>query len=117
MKKSFLSPLLFSLLSFYLITSCSDDKAELLPDPFYVVATNGPSGKISPYGIIKMRESHPKFIFIPDKGYKIDSLIINGISMSTTKVKEFTFFTIDKKINTIRVTFCRNKNRRSRRSF
>lgn len=111
MKKSFLSQLLFSLLLPCLVTSCSDDSVELLPEPFYILATNGPSGKISPYGIIKMRESNPRFRFIPDKGYKIDSLIINDIVMKTTKAKEFTFFTIDKKINTIRVTFRKNSKR------
>jgi hypothetical protein len=106
MRKKFLSPLLFSLFSFSLLVSCREDSIELLPESFYVFATNGPNGIISPYGVIKMREAHPRFKFIPDNGYKIDSLIINGIAMNTARVKEFTFSKIiGEDINTIRVTF------------
>lgn len=110
MKKKFLSPMLFSLLSFYVMTSCNDNDDDLTKSfrqtPFYIMATNGSNGKISPYGIIKMRECHPKFRFIPNKGYKIDSLFVNGAVMNATK--EFTFDKIDE-FNTIRVTFCKRK--------
>lgn len=109
MKKKFLSPLLFLLFSFSILTSCTDGSTEFLEEPFYVVATNGSFGKISPYGVIKMRDSHPKFKIIPDKGYKMDSLIVNGVDVKTSRGEEFMFSDISMKINTIRVTFRRNR--------
>ena len=114
MKKNFLFPMLFTLTSFSILNSCSDNNCEddiLQRQPFYVVATSGPCGKISPYGVIKMKEPHPKFKFIPNKGYAIDSVIVNGFAMNITKTKEFTFSKIDEKINTIRVSFCKRKSK------
>jgi len=112
MKKKFLSSVLFSLLSLYLMTSCSDNNDDLAKSfkqtPFYVMATNGSNGKISPYGIIKMRECHPKFRFIPNRGYRIDSLFVNNSVVNTTK--EFTFDKTDE-FNTIRVTFCKKRSK------
>ena len=105
MKKNFLFPMLFTLTSFSILNSCSDNNCEddiLQRQPFYVVATSGPFGKISPYGVIKMKEPHPKFRFIPNRGYSIDSVIVNGLAINITK--EFTFSKIDEKINTIRVS-------------
>ena len=56
-----------------------------------------------------MKEPHPKFRFIPKRGYSIDSVIVNGLAINITK--EFTFSKIDEKINTIRVSFCKRKSK------
>lgn len=105
MVKKFLPFVFLSLLS------CSDDFTDSFKDePFYITATSSPHGKISPYGTIKMREIHPKFKFIPQKGYKMDSVFINGIYFKkfnnvVLKKNELTFFGVEEQLNTIQVTF------------
>ena len=71
-----------------------------------IVATSGAHGRISPEGTIQVVEGTDfGFTFIPDDGYHVESVIVDGV---VTNVKHFYVFRNVTSDHTINVTFAEN---------
>ena len=73
------------------------------PDSFIIFAANGFNGTIVPSGEVKVVfGSNQRFTFIPDFGYLVDSVILDGQKIDSTV--GYTFFIVSTN-HSIRVTF------------
>ena len=88
---------------FFLLTACEGMYPKPEPVTYVLTASAGNHGTIEPKGEIVVNEGQDQaFTIIPDAGYKINEVIVNGNSIGI--VDEYTFTNI-KKDNTIEVKF------------
>jgi len=72
---------------------------------FTITATAGENGTISPEGEIEYLEGeNAEFVFIPDNGFEVEEVFIDGEPMDMAQATEYTFIELDKDY-TIHVSF------------
>jgi len=71
-----------------------------------IIATSGPGGRITPAGVIKIPFGNSQaFYFTPDPGYKIESVIVDGVNITAAVLAgTYTFVNLQSN-HTIHVTF------------
>ncbi len=71
-----------------------------------VTATSGENGSISPEGVVHIREGNTKrFDFIPDDGYEVDKVFVDGVEITNLATKEYYNVANITEDRTIHVTF------------
>ncbi len=71
-----------------------------------ITATSGENGKISPEGVVHVREGYTqRFDFIPDDGYEVDKVIVDGVEITNLSTKEYYNIANVTEEHTIHVTF------------
>ncbi len=71
-----------------------------------ITATSGENGSISPEGVVHAREgSTQRFSFIPDDGYEVDKVIVDGVEITNLATKEYYNIANITEEHTIHVTF------------
>ena len=102
-KKVFIIIFLF-ILSVLLATSC----VPTTPTTYTITATAGANGKIDPEGEVTLNEGESQiFTIIPNKGYDIDYVLVNGTSVGA--VTFYAFLEVQQN-HTIEVSFIQQQN-------
>ena len=71
-----------------------------------VTATSGENGSISPEGVVHVREgSTYRFEFLPDDGYEVDQVFVDGVEITNLATKEYYNIADVTQEHTIHVTF------------
>jgi len=71
-----------------------------------IIATSGPGGRITPAGVFKITIGNSQvFYFIPDPGYKLESVIVDGVSVPASVISGTYTFSNLQSSHTIHVTF------------
>ncbi len=71
-----------------------------------ITATSSENGRISPEGVIHAREgSTQRFDFIPDEGYEVDQVFVDGVEITNLSTKEYYYIADITETHTIHVTF------------
>jgi uncharacterized repeat protein (TIGR02543 family) len=93
--------------SFDNVTSNHTISAKFAPNQLIISATSSPHGIISPYGDVGVSYGSSRtFTFLPDTGYHIDSVFVDGVYQGAPINYTFTNIIIS---HTISVTFSINK--------
>ena len=71
-----------------------------------VTATAGENGRISPEGVVHVREgSNQRFEFLPDEGYELDQVFVDGVEITNLASTEYYYVADVTEDRTIHVTF------------
>lgn len=70
-----------------------------------VTATAGEGGTISPEGETVLNGTPIEYTFTPDEGYKLASVVVNGVVVENITDNKYTFTGTEEGSNTIEVTF------------
>ncbi len=71
-----------------------------------ITATSGENGSISPEGVVHAREgSTQRFYFIPDDGYEVDKVTVDGVEITNLSTTEYYNIANVTEEHTIHVTF------------
>lgn len=71
-----------------------------------VTASSGDNGSISPEGVVHVREGYTRrFDFIPDEGYEVDQVFVDGVEITNLATKEYYNIADVTEDHTIHVTF------------
>lgn len=71
-----------------------------------ITATSGENGSISPEGVVHVREGNTRrFDFIPDEGYEVDEVFVDGVEITNLATKEYYNIANVAEDHTIYVTF------------
>jgi hypothetical protein len=99
----FISAFFLLVLSALVVAGCSDDSNPSSNNTYTITTVAGAHGTISPAGSTTVAQgSNLKYTMVPDSGYHVDSVIVDGVKVDSTLTYTFVNVTSD---HIIGVTF------------